>query len=136
VDEAVVGDAAHLDARCLALCEHPLQTVLVYFQGDVEVIVVLRLEVEGAVGSLEEGEARAVVHAIEAVQHVGAPAAFGLLDAERIGERQTEEVLVEAPRFLGVAAAVRVVMQSFDHDPASIYCKVTNCWSFTIPAKP
>jgi hypothetical protein len=56
VDEAVVGDAAHLDARRPALCQHPLQAFLVDLQSNVQVVVVLRLELERAVGRLEEGE--------------------------------------------------------------------------------
>jgi len=120
VDEAVVGDAAHLDARRLALVQHPLQIFLLDLQGDMQVVVVLRLELERAVGSLEEGEARAVVHAIEAVQHGGAPAALRLADDEGVGERQAEEVLVEAARFLGIPTTVRVVVKPLDH------CKVSN----------
>jgi len=115
VDEAVVGDAAHLDARRLALLQHPLQASLVDFQGDVQVVVVLRLELERPVGRLEEGEARAVVHAVEAVQHGGAPAALRLADHEGVGERQAEEILVEAPRLLRVAAAIGVVVKALDH---------------------
>jgi hypothetical protein len=130
VDEAVVGDAAHLDARRLALCQHPLQAFVIDLQGNVQVVVVLRLEVERAVGRLEESEARAVVHAIEAVQHGGAPAALGLANDEGVGERQAEEILVEAPRFLGVPAAIGVVVKTLDH------CKVSNCCAFTMSAKP
>src|SRR5258706_230235 len=130
MDEAVVGDAPRLDARRLALLQHPLQIFFFDFQSDVQIVVVLLLERERPVGRLEEREARAVVHAVEAVQHIGAPAALGLVDAEGVGERQAEEILVEAARLLGIPATIGVVMETFDH------CSVSNCWSFTIPAKP
>jgi hypothetical protein len=84
VDEAVVRDAARLDARALALLEHRQQIVVLHLERDVQVVVVLRLELERHVGRLEEREARAVVHAVEGVQGVGAPAALRLLDPERM----------------------------------------------------
>src|SRR6185295_508864 len=115
VDEAVVGDAAHLDARGLALLEHPLQVLLGDFQGDVKIVVMLLLELERLPWRLEESEARAVVHAVEVMQHGGTTAALGLVDDERVDERQAEEVLVKAPRLLRVAAAIGVVMKTFDH---------------------
>jgi hypothetical protein len=47
---------------------------------------------------------------------VSMPAAFRFRDVERLHQRQPEETLVEAPRLLGVAAAVGVVVQSLDHE--------------------
>ncbi|OAI52738.1 hypothetical protein AYO46_04625 [Betaproteobacteria bacterium SCGC AG-212-J23] len=127
MDEAVVGDAAHLDAGRFAFLQHFRKRWLGNFQSNVEVVVVLLLEHERPVGRLEEREARAVVHAVEAVQHRGAPSALRLADNEGIGERQAEEVLVEAPRLLRVPAAIGVVVQALDHERSRIYCKVTNC---------
>ena len=75
----------------------------------------LPLEVEVHVGRLEEGEAGAVVHAVEGVQDVCRAARFRLADVERGGERQAEEVLVERPRLLGIAAAIGGVVESPDH---------------------
>ena len=66
----VIGDAAHLDARGLALRQHRLERVALDLERDVQVEVVLLLELERHVGRLEEREARAVVDPIERVQHV------------------------------------------------------------------
>jgi len=115
VDEAVVGDAARLDTGCLALFQHLLERFLGNLQSNVQVVVVLLPERERPVGRLEEGEARAIVHAVEAVQHCGAPPALRLADDKGVGERQAEEIFVEAARFLGIPAAVGVVVKTFDH---------------------
>ena len=101
------------------------------FERDVQIEVMLVLELERHVGRLEEGEARAVVELEEGVQHAGAgiAAGHGLLDLERVHERQTEEILVEAPRLFGIAAAIGVVMQTLDHGtllsnwPVQIACQ-------------
>src|SRR5690349_11333087 len=75
----------------------------------------LLLELERHVRRLEEGEAGAVVQPVEGVQRLGLAAALGLLDLERLDERQPEEFLVELARLFRVAAAVGVVVQTFDH---------------------
>src|SRR5260370_1242823 len=45
----------------------------------------------------------------------GLAAGDGLFDLERVGERQAEEILVEAPCLFRVAATIGVVMQTLDH---------------------
>ena len=89
-----------------------MQRALVDLERDVQIEVVLRLEVERHVRRLEEREKGAVVHPVERVQDVGLAAGLGFADLERAGERQAEEILVEAARLLRVAAAVGVVVQS------------------------
>ena len=46
IDEAMIGDAAGLDAGCLALCEHGLQHVMRDFERDMQIVVVLHFELE------------------------------------------------------------------------------------------
>src|SRR5262249_22819103 len=82
----------------------------------------LVLELERHVRRLEEGEAGPVVELEERVQHAGACAAAGhrRLDLEGVDQRQAEEVLVELPGLLRIAAAIGVVMQSLYHGCAPV----------------
>ena len=66
-------------------------------------------------GRLEKGEERAIVHRVEGVQGIGLAPALGLLDLERAGQGKSEEILVESPGLLGIAAAIGVVVQPPDH---------------------
>ena len=116
MDEAVVGDAARLDARGLALGVHRVERGAVDLKRDVQVEVVLLLELERPVRRLEEGEEGAVGHLVEGVQHLGLAAGHRRADLEGVGQRQAEEVLVEAAGLLGIAAAVGVVVQALDAD--------------------
>src|SRR5271165_6910346 len=104
VDDTVVGDAAGLDASRLALGEHRLEIARADFERNVEVVVVLPLEIERHVRRLEEGNARAVVHSVEGVKRPGRPSRIRLVDLQRRGEWKSEEILVELPRLLRVAA--------------------------------
>src|SRR5262249_14753060 len=126
VDEAMVGEAARVDAGALAPVVHLAQRMRADLERDVEVVVVLLLDVERPVGRLEEGEAGAVVEGVEGVEHVRRAAALGLGDLEGLDQRQAEELLVEAARLLGVAAAVGGVVQLADHGYSAL-----NGWSFT-----
>ena len=115
VNDAMVRDAAGLDAGRLAPGEHRLEVARTDLERDMEVVVVLRLEVERHVRRLEEGDAGAVVHSIEGMKGAGVPARLGLSDFQRRDERQAEEVLVEFPGLLGIATAIGGVVQSLDH---------------------
>src|SRR6516162_848110 len=108
-DKAVINRPAHLAALALRLVEHVVENIGLDPEGDVQVERVLLLEVEGHARHLEEGEAGAVIHLEEGVQ----PAA--LIDLERADQATTEEILIENPRLLRVPAAIRVMMQTFDH---------------------
>src|SRR5271166_365082 len=61
-------------ASRFALFVHLPEVGLAHFQRDVQVVIVLRLELEGHVGRFEEGKAGAVVHTVEAVQNTSRPA--------------------------------------------------------------
>ena len=52
---------------------------------------------------------------------------------ERVDERQPQEVLVELPGLLGVAAAIRVVMETAD-DPPDAITRETRCCSVSASA--
>src|SRR5262249_40416352 len=78
-------------------------------QRDVQIELVLPLEVEGLPRHLEKGEARAVIHREEGVE------ALAFADLKGAHQLQPKKILVEAPRFVGVAAAIGVVVQAFDH---------------------
>ena len=80
-----------------------------------QVEVVLPLEVEVHIRRLEKGDAGAIVHAVEGVQDARRPARLRLADVKSRRERQSEEVLIELPRLLGIAAAISSVVQSLDH---------------------
>ena len=75
----------------------------------------LLLELEGLVRCLEKGQARAVVHLEKSVQDVRIPSGFGFADRQRTDQGQAEEFLVEFSGFLGIPAAVGVVMKTLDH---------------------
>jgi uncharacterized membrane protein YphA (DoxX/SURF4 family) len=49
-------------------------------------------ELERLVRHFEEGQARAVIHAVEGVQHARGAALHGLLDQHGLNERQSQEV--------------------------------------------
>jgi hypothetical protein len=88
------------------------------FECDVQVEIVLFLELEilaVLARHFEEGEAGAILHLVEGVQHARLAAGLRRLDLEGVDEWEAEEVLVELPRLLGVPAAIGVVMQSLDH---------------------
>jgi hypothetical protein len=96
IDEAVVGNAARLDARGLALGEHGAKNLRRDFERDVQVEIVLLLEFERAVGRLEEGEVGAVVELVERVQGMGRPAALVSL-ISKVWASGRREFLVEPP---------------------------------------
>jgi hypothetical protein len=91
------------------LSQHAVEHIRFDAESDVQVKRVLTLEVEWSSRNLEERESGPVVHLKEAVQ----PAS--LVDFERADEPKAKEVLIEATRFLGIPAAVRIVMQTLDH---------------------
>jgi hypothetical protein len=115
IDHAVVRRPAAFDATSAPLRQHRLQRFGLDLEGDVQVEVVLRLELERQVAGLEEGEVRAVVEAVEGVQRPRLAAGLGAPDVERVRQRQAEEILVERARLLRVAAAVGVVVELADH---------------------
>ena len=84
MNHAMVGDAAGFDAAFLAFGEHREQRRLVDFQGDVQIEVELALEFKRHVQGLEEGQARAIVHLDEGVQHVALGCARIVFNGERI----------------------------------------------------
>src|SRR5579885_1724120 len=112
--EAVIDRAAHLDPMRLALLEHAVEHLVVDTQRYVQVEIVLPLELEGLAGRFEKRETRAVTHLKEGVQRL--PVAY----LERADEGQAEEVLIESARLLRVAAAIGIVVQSFDVAHASL----------------
>jgi hypothetical protein len=59
--------------------------------------------------ALEQGEAGAVIHLEEGMERP----TFVYL--ENTDHPQAEEILLESPRLLGIPAAIRIVMQTFDH---------------------
>ena len=124
LDDLVVGDAEHLDARRLEprLRRRAARRSRVDAQGDV---VDPRGRVRRGLGSdvvaeVEEREVRAVGHAKEDV-HVRAVLAGARHDvgADHVHERQPEHVLVEGARLLAVAAAVGVMVQAADRHEGS-----------------
>lgn len=102
--EAVLRDAAGLDAFGPSLGEHLLQRRALDLPRDVQVEVVMGLELERRLGCLEEGDDRAVVEPAEGVQRVLRVAAPGLRDLRRAGQRRAEEALVEGTRLFGADA--------------------------------
>ena len=86
MDETVIGDAACLDAARSSFLEHLMQGFAVDFERDVQVVIVLRFELEGAARHLEEGEKRPVAQPVEAMQHTGFATGLGLADLEGVGE--------------------------------------------------
>lgn len=97
-DEAVIRDAARLDALNLDLGHHLRDQRGVHLERDVQVAAVLLIEVERHVGHLKKASNDPVAQPARGVQCLGGPAALGFLDIERAGQRQSEEFLVEAPR--------------------------------------
>src|SRR6185295_15655239 len=85
-------------------------------ERDVQVVVCLRLELEGLTRGFEEGEVRAVIEPIEGVQSLGRSPRLRLRDLERRDQGQAQKSLVKLPCLFRVPAAVGVVVQSFDHD--------------------
>lgn len=79
LDHAVVGDAAGVDTLRLAFGEHRVQGWRVDFEGDVQVEIALRFEVEGHVWRFEKCQAGAVVHLKERMQHVGPARRLGFM---------------------------------------------------------
>src|SRR5882757_4982656 len=71
VDETMIGYAAQLASLSLAFAIHGLQRRLVHLEGDMQIEIMLRLEVEGLIRGLEEGNEGAVVQTIKGVQDVG-----------------------------------------------------------------
>src|SRR6516162_2431819 len=108
-DEAVVDRPADLAALGLPLLQHAVKGIGLDPQRDVQIERVLLFEIEGLAGHFEKRKAGAVVHLEEGMK----PAA--LIDLKRANQAQTEEILVEDPRLLRIPAAIRVVMQTFDH---------------------
>src|SRR5271165_3561691 len=108
-DKAVVDRPADLATLALPLLQHAVECIGLDPEGDVQIERVLLFEIEGLTGHLEKREAGAVVHLEEGVQ----PAT--LIDLERADQAQTEEILIKDPRLLRVPAAIRVMMQTFDH---------------------
>ena len=87
VDKVMIRDASRLDAVLRAFREHALEVGVLDLQRDVQVVVVLRLELERLVGHLEEREVRAVVEPIKRVQRLCGAPRLGLADHQRRGER-------------------------------------------------
>src|SRR5207244_10059684 len=71
--------------------------------------IVLPLEIERLARHFEEGEAGAVIHLEECVETLAAA------DFEGADQAQAEKILIEDPRLLGIAAAIRVMVQTLDH---------------------
>ena len=96
-----------------------------------QVEIVLLLELERHVRHFEEREARAVVHLVETCSTCVSRPVLVAVISKRVDERQAEEVLVELPRLLGVAAAIGVVMKALDQ-----VSDVLELLVFERPAKP
>ena len=89
-------------------------------QRDVQIEFVLRFEVERHVRRLEERQVRMIVQLVEGMQRLRGTTALRLFDLERACEAKAEEIFVELARFLGIAAAVGVVVQFLDHGRFSL----------------
>jgi len=112
---AAVVDSRH-DACGLAARQHVVERLRIDLQRNMQVIVVLGLELERRVGRFEKRQLGAISQAVEGMQGLGWPPAFGFLDLQRARQRQAEKVLIKSARLFRVAATVRVAMQSADHD--------------------
>src|SRR5215469_9029479 len=108
-DKGVVDGPAHLAALGLPLLQHSVEDIGLDPECYVQVERVLLLEFERRARHLEKGKARAVIHLEKGVE----TAAF--VDLERADQTKPEEILVEAARLFRVAAAIRVMMQTFYH---------------------
>src|SRR5438093_247699 len=94
-----------------------------------QVIIVLVLEFERLVGRLEESEERAVVEPIKCMQRVCFSSALGLGDLERSRQFEPQKILVKAPRLLGIAATIGVVVKTLDHGLSLVTCACDfTCW--------
>ena len=80
-----------------------------------QIEIVLRLELEGLVRHLEEFEEGIRAEPIGRVQQIDLASGRGAPGAERPHQRQLQQILVEAPVFLGIATAINVMMQAFNH---------------------
>ena len=54
LNKAVIGDSPVLDPFGLALFEHAYQVVVIHLEGDMQIIIVLLLELEGMSRGLEK----------------------------------------------------------------------------------
>src|SRR5262249_4948325 len=115
MDESVIGDAARFDPALASFFQHRFERRFFDLEGDMQIEVMLRLEVERHVGCLEERQIRMIVELVESMQRLSSAPALRLLDFQRAGEPQAEEVFIKLARLLGIAAAVSVVMQFLDH---------------------
>jgi hypothetical protein len=77
-------------------------------------MVVLQLEIERHVRDIEEDQAGAIAQTEEDVQRPHWPAGLAFVNGDGLGERQTQEILVEMPCALRIAAAPRVVVQAME----------------------
>src|SRR5215831_6377277 len=108
-DKAVIDRSSDLAAFGLSLLQHIVEDIGLDPERDMQIQGVLLFEVEGLAGDLEEGEARPVVHLEKGVK----PAP--LVDLERADQAKPEEIFIEDPRLLRIAAAICIVMQTLDH---------------------
>ena len=116
------------------LAIHVLEIVVGNFERDVQIEIVLLLERESfpsSPGASKKARHEPSFICIEGMQHAVSRPVFVCADLEALHQRQAEEVLVELPRLLGIAAAIGVVMQSLDHLDQT----VSNCWPFSEPGE-
>jgi hypothetical protein len=132
----VIRDAARVDARASPLLEHRVERRVVHFERDVQIEVVLLLELERPLRHFEEREARAVAHRVERVERARRAPRLRRRQLDRRHERKAEELLVEAPRLFRIAAAVRAVVQAFDHRLKSTNRSLARTRSSARPRRP
>ena len=99
----------------LAARQHRREDVRGHFQRNVQIEIMLHLELERHVRRLKERQTGAVVHLVESMQGIRFSASLGFTNLKCFDQRQAEEVFIKRPRLRRITAAIRVVMQSFDH---------------------
>ena len=106
----MVGDTAYVDTCLLTFLEHLVKCFCIDLECYVQVEIMLVFELEWHPGHFKKRKVRTIAQFEKRVQQNRFAAGFGFLDFQSSSEREAQEILIELPGFLRIAAPISIVM--------------------------